>query len=1021
MNSSFGRKTALVACILLLSALAVFFACACGGRISIDLALDGEILPGETLTAEIEITGEGNKVKIYSESDYDLSVKEGDAIASVSNGRVVIAESAREGEEFLLELTVKDLTVEKRFTVAASPVESVDIVAPATAEAGDEITLSATILPAAAANKAVVYTLVSGAATIDGATLRVSEDADLGEIVVKATAGGVSSIEKHIAITTVQTKEIYLTLSGATALPRGVVTYIVRTEPQTTSYPTVVSVESGANDVSLDETARTVTVKETAAMGAEIVILAQSGKKSVRQTLRVDYPAAQNIVARGGGGVAPGTERSFEYELVPAEADRSRVEIELVEGEEYVEWTGGTAFRVTAGAPQGAEITFLIDAGDDVYTTVSYRVESRTLNSLTIEAQGSTSYLKSGQSLTFSHRTDPADYDGDVIYRATSGADLVTISGDTVTVKDGADMGFVTVVAESADGTRSNEVVFSVAGRYSRRAYSNWSNVSLSGAGENASVWMVLPAAMNAGCLTVIVPYDVVDLVIEGRYDGTDATAYKDLYFYFRNTAERTVTLWNFATVATQGLGGVVMDFGSSGTTEIVLKGDNLVRADSPYRVDVTGEDRDGVWNNGYGYESLCILRRSGKDGYQGTAGGTAVSGYSLSFLGSGTLTAVAGSGVNGTAGGNGADAAYQDGVTTYVSGAGGDGGHGGDSGAAIYAYRVSFAAGLVTALPGNAGKGAMGGAAGSLSALVGKEVVMISGGNGSAGRDGTPRPSVCATKISGINYLSTTGSVVSSDAIFTGGLPTLTEKISSFYGVGLYYGTALYNPYKKNPKSSRYSMEVQNDPTVLMRQANFLMYTMSMMPKNCWQELAFVSGKRVTIYFAKSITSGSGGTILGLTSSTNNVWFATFNTEVRGAYYGGYFNIMMHEFTHAFHYQFTTAERTSFETDLKSRNYGLDYKSSYGATDRVYGVSGSWNETNSCFLSAYSRKNVMEDTAETVSMASAFLSAEPPMTAGTAIRAKFDLLATAFGRMYETLSPFSRKASCGKYLQVAA
>jgi hypothetical protein len=188
------------------------------------------------------------------------------------------------------------------------------------------------------------------------------------------------------------------------------------------------------------------------------------------------------------------------------------------------------------------------------------------------------------------------------------------------------------------------------------------------------------------------------------------------------------------------------------------------------------------------------------------------------------------------------------------------------------------------------------------------------------------------------------------------------------------------------------------------MRQANFLAYTMSQMPKNCWREINFISGKQVTIYFAKSITSGSGSTILGLTSDANRVWFATFNTEIRGVLYSGYFNIMLHEFTHVFHYNFSSSARSAFESELKSYNFGLTYSSS-SSTERVYGVSGSYGASNSCFLSSYSRKTVMEDAAETASLVATLTFTPDFLAPNTPIRKKYDCIATALAREFETLS----------------
>lgn len=1007
MRAVFRKNAARIAPVILIVCLCALFVCACGeaGTVTIDFSLTGELFPGELLSVELEIKGADSAVSTYVESDCSLEVIEGAEVASVEGEKVRIASTARGGDAFTLRVTVKDVSQEKRFVVVAPAVERVTLLAAESAEAGQSVALSVEVMPEGAVASEPVYTVVSGAGTVEGGVLKISDRADGGEVVLKASVGGVESEEKHILISTVQTRNVFLTLSAKSALPGETVRYVKTKEPAVSSYDIIVSIEEGADVAELDAQDGILRIKEGAPMGSEVVLVARSGYCEARETLRVDYPEVQNISAwSGGASVAPGTERTFEYSVLPIGANPAEVRISILVGAEFVEWSGGTTFHVLTDARQGAEITFLLEASEEVYTTLSYRVEKRTLTSLSIETAGSLAYLKSGESLRFTHQAEPADYDGEVVYRAAEGADLVTINGDTVTVKDGADIGRVVLFAESTDGTRSNEIEFTVSGRYSRRVYSSWANVSLSSAGENASVWMVLPPVLNTGCLTVLVPYEVVDLVIEGQYDGTEESAYRDLYFYFRNAPERTVTLWNFGTVATQGLGGTVMDFGSSGKTEIVLKGANLVKADSPYLLDNSGEVTDGLWNNNYSSAAQKQLRRSGKSGYVGTAGGTAIGGYSFVFEGSGTLVAVAGSGVDGTPGGTGADAAYEEGVSTYLSGKGGDGGHGGDSGAAIFAYTVSFVSGGITVLPGNAGKGGSGGEAGSLSALVGRDVAMLSGGAGAAGLDGVPYPAVRATKISGA-FVNATGKVESRKKTYDGTIATLAATLARFYGVGVYYGTALENPYKNYSRSRRYVMQEQTDGVVLMQQANFLMYTMSRIPKNAWREIAFRSGKIVKIYLCKSITSGTGSVILGLTSDSNRVWFATFDTEIRGVYYGGYFNIMLHEFVHAFHYNFSTSARTSFETELKSLNYGLAYKSSYGTGERVYGVRDDYDETNSCFLSNYSRKSVMEDAAETLSIASLFLSLEPPLREGN-IRKKFDLLATVFAREYETLSP---------------
>ena len=308
-----------------------------------------------------------------------------------------------------------------------------------------------------------------------------------------------------------------------------------------------------------------------------------------------------------------------------------------------------------------------------------------------------------------------------------------------------------------------------------------------------------------------------------------------------------------------------------------------------------------------------------------------------------------------------------------------------------------------------------MGGAAGSLSDLIGRDVTMTSGTPGANGRDGIAYPAIRAKEITGTGYTNGTGIVESRDVTYDGVLANLAEKLSRTYGVSVYYGTSLYNPFKNLSYKKKYIMEQQLDYTTLMKQAQFLMYTLSQMPRNSLREVGYLSGSQVSIYLCKKITSGTGTNILGLTSEANRVWFATFETEVRGVYYGGYFNIMLHEFVHVFNYNLTATEQKNLASSVAAWNYGLSYKST-NSTERVYGVSGKYDETNSCFLSGYSRKAAMEDIAETVSVISTFSSLEPPLTEGTNIRRKYDFLVATFAAKFETLSAFATKGSLFAY-----
>ncbi len=1006
-----GRRFSVSLCLILLIAFcltAVFFACE--ETVSVSLSLSADPTPGAVLEPSLEFSGAERKIKVYSEKDYVLSIVKGETIASVENGKVKIAETAEEGSEFTVRASIESLSTERTFRVAASPIERVDLFLPETATAGEQILLSFSAVCAEGVTvPSARYEVVSGKGTILDNVLTIDPSADYGdEIVVCAITGGVRSAQKTVRVTTVQPETLVISVDGKTCLPGKTLPLSVVVDPENASFPVSVSIVKGADNATYDQARGILSVSENAPMKSEITLRAVCGGVTAEETILVDYPDVTSISAQGGRtGVRPGETRNFSFTVFPADANPESVKISLVQGAESVEWRQGTEFTVYPDAEDGAEIVFYLEAGEDAYSTLTYLVEKSGVDSVSLTFSSDAEFAKSGAVISLSAKVLPASYQGGVSYIVTEGADLVTISGDLATVKDGAGRGTVRIVAEALDGTRSNEISFAVSGRYSRRAYTSWQNVSLATVDENECVWMILPEVKKAGGITVVVPREVKDLVIEGRYQGTADTLYEDVYFYFRNASERTVTLVNFGTKATFGLGGTVLDFGTAGNTEIVLEGMNYVEADSPYYLDNTGAVIDGVWRNGYSYASQIAVKRSGVGGQNGSAGGTAISGFNLTFSGIGTLTAIAGDGTDGLDGGDGADAEFDENDLIYVSGAGGTGGAGGDSGYAIYGYRISFSDCWqnITVTPGNAGAGGKGGKAGSIEALAGKDVTATKGTDGRNGPDGVTRGSIGYYELTGGPGMITHGSVVSRKVKPQESLPDFTDKLSRFYGIGLYYGNALYNPYKNLKTSKRYNMDVQTDTVELMRQTNYLAYTMSQMPKNCWREISFVSGKMVTIYLAKSITSGTGSTILGLTSDANRVWFATFNTEIRGVLYSGYFNIMLHEFTHVFHYNFSASARSAFESELKSYNFGLGYKSSYGSTERVYGVNGDYGAENSCFLSAYSRKTVMEDAAETLSLVLTLTFVPDFLAPSTAIYKKYDCIRRALGNEFETLS----------------
>ena len=317
MTYGFPRKTALIALVILLLAACVFFACACekAETVTVDFFVEEEIIGGETLSLKVSYTGPIDAIASYEHEECLFTIVEGENVASVRDGKLVIAEAAEKGAAFTVRLEVKGITLTKEFIVSKEKpivIESVTVLCPDQATAGATVSLSAEILPAGI-NVLPIYTVLSGNAVIEGNVLKVSEDAEEEEIRIVATAAGVTSSEKIIRITTVQTHALYLTLSRDRGLPGESIPYVVTKEPTGSSYPVLLSIEGGEGIAEIDEGRAVVMIDENAPMHAEFTVVARSGKIRAEQRLSVDYPAAEEIVTRSGGIVPAGGEKRIEY------------------------------------------------------------------------------------------------------------------------------------------------------------------------------------------------------------------------------------------------------------------------------------------------------------------------------------------------------------------------------------------------------------------------------------------------------------------------------------------------------------------------------------------------------------------------------------------------------------------------------------------------------------------------------------------------------------------------------------
>ena len=67
MKSTFGKKTALLALVILLVCAFAVLLCACDGKVSVDLSLTEEVYAGTVIGAKVDFRGEDAKVSSYYE------------------------------------------------------------------------------------------------------------------------------------------------------------------------------------------------------------------------------------------------------------------------------------------------------------------------------------------------------------------------------------------------------------------------------------------------------------------------------------------------------------------------------------------------------------------------------------------------------------------------------------------------------------------------------------------------------------------------------------------------------------------------------------------------------------------------------------------------------------------------------------------------------------------------------------------------------------------------------------------
>jgi len=870
---------------------------------------------------------------------------------------------------------------------------------------GRSMQIAGGVTPDNATYKDITYEITEGEdySNIDSNGLLTVSDEALPDstISVKGTADGVDSNILDFTIHKVPVSSVTLSADSSAVAQGGTLQLNSTILPEDATYRTVTySITSGSEYAYIDENGL-LTVHNDTQSNVEICIKATAdGVDSELYTVTVSELQITGVVLSSSrDSVEINGTAEISSEILPYSIEGITVGYEITQGAEYATLVDGV-LTVLSNAPSGYNLKIVgwaIKDGVEIENTRSdeliisvYRVS---VTSVTLSTEDNISLVEADGTVNFSVTVYPenATVKTPQFVILPGGANYATIgnfTGVLTVLKNNEDQ---TVSVEAiVDGVHSNAVTVTTAKYFYTVSDIPWNSFDYTGSifsGYRNIRLMIKDMPEDAALSTVIVPSTVKRMIIEGSYSSVVPNTVKNLYFYFYRAEEFELTLLNAGIETTLRSSYNIFDFPEDSDVTITITGENYIKAGSainPYDYSV-----DGVYDE---LNENVEYLKNGMDGYNGDNGGTAISGYNLDFVGTGSLYILGGNGASGSHGGDGADLPSDANPLTF-SGSGGHGGMGGDGGYAVFGYNITVDMSLsatINAFSGNAGSGGEGG-------LRGQAIPGCSYGEaGEDGIDGTVVSAIAAynnyNNISG-NVYQTMGSVISSWTAPP--IETINEMIlrtESIYGVDMHVKSDLYAPY------TEYPMTQLNDDNSIIYMLRIIDNVLSKFSDNLFREIRILSNKVINIYIVNTIKAGA---VAGLASTDNNIWLAYSTAAIRNIFYSDVENFAFHEMTHILIYN-TNGMFT--ETALKSFNNNTSYISSGTYYSYVYN-GDNWTKDNSYYLTTYSRRNYQEDICETLSMISRQGKDWDFLDSGTYIRAKMLYIAQVLENAYETVN----------------
>ena len=439
--------------------------------------------PLESLTASL--VGSSSNIKNGGYADLSVSLNPtnatngqyvwefvaGEEFASISNNRISINEDAPVGSIIKIVAVAGQVRSNEIFIMVGTPVETITISTEAPEVLDREVKYTfplVDVTPAGASVETIIW-VVEGVdsknVTIEGNTISFGKNTPAGSAVkIYAASGSVVSNSFEFVVG-VALESIEITLDGSANIEPGTSRLVdFALNPANASDTEITWVIDNGNGFARINGGM-IFVNADAPIGAQVTFHAEIGDvKSNSITITVGVVLEKiEISLAGSVNVDPDASRTINAEFTPSNASLKNITWVIDNGREYATISGGI-ITVNENAPIGATVTFHGEIGD-VKSNELTIIVGTPIESITISA--ASDKVVKGNSVALSATVAPAKANASLIgWVITAGEEYATITGSTLTIKEGSPTGEIVKIKAVYNSefvnVESNELEFTI-------------------------------------------------------------------------------------------------------------------------------------------------------------------------------------------------------------------------------------------------------------------------------------------------------------------------------------------------------------------------------------------------------------------------------------------------------------------------------------------------------------------------------------------------------------------------------